>query len=53
VCACSSEASRLLRWKRSSISAACGTSTTESPPAAFYSDVSSALQEIEGDAARV
>ena len=36
-----------------SIVSVCGTSTTESPPAAFYSDVSSALQEIEGDAARV
>jgi len=36
-----------------SIVSVCGTSTTEAPPAAFYSDVSSALQEIEGDTARV
>ena len=35
------------------ITSVCGTSTTEAPPAAFYADVSSALQEIEGDPARV
>src|SRR5688500_5350039 len=35
------------------ITSVCGTSTSDAPPAAFYADVSSALQEIEGDAAPV
>ena len=36
-----------------SILSVCGASTADAPPAAFYADVNSALQEIEGDAARV
>jgi hypothetical protein len=35
------------------ITAVCGTSTTDAPPAAFYADVDSALREIEGEAATV
>jgi HD-GYP domain-containing protein (c-di-GMP phosphodiesterase class II) len=31
------------------ITSVCGTSTGDAPPAAFYADVNTALQEIEGD----
>ncbi len=34
-----------------SITSVCGTSTSDAPPAAFYADVNSAMQELEGEMA--